>query len=70
MIIVANRTNWARYVMYQALLALLGFVPPILYLIGVANQLWAAFIPALLAGVNLAMLAAFGVRNMKYEFRR
>ena len=32
-IIVANRTNWARYVMYQALLALLGFVPPILYLI-------------------------------------
>lgn len=69
-IIVANRTNWARYVMYQALLALLGFVPPILYLIGVANQLWAAFIPALLAGVNLAMLAAFGDRNIKNEFRR
>lgn len=69
-VIVANRTNWARYVMYQALLALLGFVPPVLYLTGVANQLWAAFIPALLAGINLAMLAAFGDRNIKNEFRR
>lgn len=69
-VIVANRTNWARYVMYQALLALLGFVPPVLYLIGAANQLWAAFIPALLAGINLAMLAAFGDRNIKNEFRR
>lgn len=69
-VILCNRTYWARYVLYQVTLAFFGFVPLILYWTGVARVFWAAAIPAILALASLAALALFGDRSIKNEFAR
>lgn len=69
-LIACNRTNWAGYVLYQVVLAVLGFVPPILYFTGVSTAMIPALIPGFLALSSLVGLAVFGDRSIKSEFRR
>ena len=69
-IILCNRTNWARYVLYQAALAALGFVPLALYAAGAAGNFVMALVPACLAAVSLLVMAVFGDRSIKNEFKR
>ena len=69
-LVVCNRTNWAGYVLYQVVLAVLGFVPAILYFTGVATAMIPALVPGFLALASLVGLAVFGDRSIKNEFRR
>lgn len=69
-LILCNLTNWAGYVLYQIMLALLGFVPIALYFAGFAHVFWASAIPAVMALASLAALFFFGDRTIKNEFVR
>lgn len=69
-LILVDRTNWARYVLYQLALALFGFIPIILYFSGVAQHFLSVFFPTLLAIISLLTLAIFGDRSIKNEFKR
>ncbi|MEG1639549.1 MAG: DUF6320 domain-containing protein, partial [Ruthenibacterium sp.] len=70
LVILCNRTNWAGYVLYQAILAVFGFVPLVLYFTGISHSLVAALIPTLLAFVSIAAMLIFGDKSIKNEFRR
>lgn len=69
-LIVCNRTNWAGYVLYQATLALCGFIPLVLFFTGVSRHFFLALAPALLAATSLLGLFLFGDRSIKNEFKR
>ncbi len=69
-LILANRTNWAGYVLYQVVLAVIGFVPAVLYALGAARFLPGAVVPGMLAAVSLLALFLFGDRSIKSEFKR
>lgn len=68
--ILANRTNWAGYVLYQLVLTVIGFVPAVLYAAGLARFLPGALAPAGLAAASLLGLFIFGDRSIKSEFKR
>ena len=69
-LVICNRTNWAGYVLYQALLAVFGLAMPVLYFTGLAHSLVGAVVPSILAVATLAGMAVFGDRTIKNEFRR
>lgn len=69
-LVLCNLTNWAQYVLYQVVLALLGFVPIALYFFGASQVFWAAAIPAVMALASLIALFLFGDRSIKNEFVR
>lgn len=70
LVILCNRTNWAGYVLYQAILAVFGFVPLVLYFTGLSSSLIAALIPSLLAFASIVAMLVFGDKSIKNEFRR
>ena len=69
-LVMCNRTNWAGYVLYQAVLAVFGLAMPVLYFTGLAHSLVGAVVPSILAVATLAGMAVFGDRTIKNEFRR
>ena len=69
-LVMCNRTNWAGYVLYQAVLAVFGLAMPVLYFTGLAHSLAGAVVPSILAVATLAGMAVFGDRTIKNEFRR
>lgn len=69
-IIIVNRMDWHDYVIYQIMIGLLGFVPVILYAVGVIHY---PIIPIICAGISLASLAGtfiFGEKTVKSELKR
>ena len=69
-LVMCNRTNWAGYVLYQAVLAVFGLAMPVLYFTGLAHSLVGAVVPSILAVATVAGMAVFGDRTIKNEFRR
>ncbi len=69
-LVLINRTNWARYVLYQAVLALFGLAMPVLYFTGIAENAASAFTPGVFSLASIAGLFLFGDRSIKNEFRR
>lgn len=68
--VLCNRTNWASYVLYQVTLAILGFIPLVLYFLEVSQVFLFSAIPAVMAFLSFLILAFFGDRTIKNEFRR
>ena len=58
-LVMCNRTNWAGYVLYQAVLAVFGLAMPVLYFTGLAHSLVGAVVPSILAVATLAGMAVF-----------
>ena len=48
-LVMCNRTNWAGYVLYQAVLAVFGLAMPVLYFTGLAHSLVGAVVPLIAA---------------------
>lgn len=69
-LVLFNRTNWARYVLYQSITAFFGFLPIILYKTGVSDNFIMSIIPTGLAFVCLTITIVFGDRTIKNEFKR
>ena len=50
-LVMCNRTNWAGYVLYQAVLAVFGLAMPVLYFTGLAHSLVGAVVPAVFSAM-------------------
>ena len=68
--VVFNRTNWAQYVLYQVQMGIFGFIPLLLYLLGLSNSLIMVLITASLALASLLVTIVLGDRSIKSEFKR
>lgn len=64
------RTKYSQYVLYQIIVGILGFVPLVLYLTGVANVFILAVIPACLGLASVLACLIFGDKTVKNEFKR
>lgn len=70
LVVLLNATNWARYVMYQVLLSVFGFVPLVLYFLDISqNQIFALITTGFAVSVLVATFV-FGDRTIKNEFKR
>ncbi|MFR3220786.1 MAG: DUF6320 domain-containing protein [Ruthenibacterium lactatiformans] len=64
-LVMCNRTNWAGYVLYQAVLAVFGLTMPVLYFTGLAHSLVGAVVPSILAVATLAGMAGSATGRSK-----
>lgn len=67
---VFNRTNWAQYILYQVLMGIFGFIPLVLYLLGLSRNLVMVLVTAGLGLASLLVMLVFGDRTIKSEFKR
>ena len=65
---VFNPTSWSRYVFYQALVGVFGFVPLILYFLGWAKSLVMVLVTVGLALASLLLTVLFADKRIKNEF--
>ncbi len=68
--IVFNRTSWAQYVFYQCIMAVFGFTPLLLWLLGLADNRIMVIIAVSMALASLLGTIVFGDRTVKSEFKR
>lgn len=68
-LVVFNRTNWVQYVLYQAQMAIFGFIPLVLYLFGLGNIVM-VLVAASLGFASLLITIVFADRSIKSEFKR
>lgn len=68
-IIGIKKMRWYEYVKYITVMIFLGFIPIILYFIGISNSIWASAITALYALLTLAGMFLFSAK-FKNEFVR
>jgi hypothetical protein len=67
---IFSRTSWTQYVFSLAWMALFSFVPLILLLVGIAQNVVLVIITAALGLACLLTLIVFGDRTIKNEFKR
>lgn len=65
-----NRTNWTQYMFSQVWMAVFAFVPLILYLFDIAQNLVMVLITAGFGLASILVMLVFGDRTLKNEFRR
>lgn len=70
MMVIFNRTSWAQYVFYQVLMGVFGFVPLLLYFLGISQSLVMVLITAGLSLASLLVTVVFGDRSLKHDFKR
>lgn len=68
-IIGIKKMRWYEYVKYITVMFFLGFIPIILYFIGISNSIWASAITALYALLTLTGMFLFSAK-FKNEFVR
>ena len=70
MMVVFNRLQWVQYVLYQVIMGLFGFIPLLLYFLGIAHSLVMVLVAAGLGLASILVTMVFGDRSIKTEFRR
>lgn len=70
LMVVFNRTNWAQYIFYQVMIAVFGFVPLVLYLLGIAQNLVMVLVTVGMAFASLLLSLIFGDKSLKTDFKR
>ncbi len=69
-VILINRMDWRNYLLYQFVIALLGFVPLVLYLINISSNPVFVIICTALSALSLLGTGVFGDKTVKSELRR
>lgn len=69
-IILVNRMDWRSYLLYQFVIALLGFFPLILYLLVSAGSPLFIIIATSVSALSLIGTAVFGDKTVKSELKR
>lgn len=69
-IMIFSRTSWAQYVFYQFTIGLLGFIPLVLYFVGVATSIVMVLITAVLGLGSVLVTVVFADSSLKSDFRR
>lgn len=67
---IFNRTNWTQYMFSEIWMAVFAFVPLILYLADIAQNLVMVLVPAGLGIASILAMIVFGDKSLKNEFRR
>lgn len=70
LMVMFNRTSWTQYVFYQFLMGLFGFIPLLLYFLGVAQNLVMVLLTAAFGLASLLVTLVFGDRSFKSDFKR
>lgn len=70
LLMIFSRTKFTQYVFYQILLGIFGFVPLVLYLVGLASNLTMVLLCASLSLACLLVTIIFGDRSVKDDFKR
>lgn len=65
-----NRTNWVQYVFAQVLVGVFSFVPLVLYLFGISQNLVMVLVTSCLGLASILITLVFGDRTIKSEFKR
>lgn len=68
--VVFNRVNWAQYIFYQLVIGVFGFVPLVLYLLDIAQNLVMVLVTAGLALASILLSIIFGDKSLKSDFKR
>jgi RNA polymerase subunit RPABC4/transcription elongation factor Spt4 len=69
-IVYSRKMLWNEYIGYAITLLFLGFIPVILYFIGVSNSIWASGFSALYSFLTLLFMFIFSNKRFKNEFKR
>jgi len=69
-LLTINRLDWRNYLMYQLGIALLGFVPIILYLCGAVDRPLITMIATVISSLTLIGTMIFGERKVESELKR
>ncbi len=69
-IIIVNRIKWNTYVLYQIFIALFGFIPIVLFLMGFINKPLITIIATAISVLTLLVAFIFGDRSVKSELKR
>jgi hypothetical protein len=69
-LIIINRMNWYNYVLYQIAIAILGFIPVILFFCGIIHEPWATTISVVVSFMVLCGTFIFSDKNVKSELKR
>ena len=70
LIVVKKNMLWNEYVGYIIAMIFLGFLPVILYLTGVANEIWASAVSALYSFLTTIGMLVFSNKKFKKEMTR
>ena len=69
-IVLIKKMRWKEYVGFTLAVILLGYLPLLLYLLGISQVLWAAAISALYAFLTLVGMILFSDKSLKNEIIR
>lgn len=69
-IIIKKKMLWNEYIGYTITMIFLGFIPVVLYLIGIANILWPSAVSALYALLTTVGMLLFSKKKFKNELVR
>lgn len=69
-IIIVRRVDMGAFILYFLLIALLGFIPIILKLVGVITVLWPALVSALYSAISLVSIFIFADNATKIELKK
>jgi len=67
---IINRMNWYNYVLYQLAIAILGFIPIILFFCGIIHEPWSTTISVIVSFMVLCGTMIFSDKNVKSELKR
>ncbi|MDD2376056.1 MAG: DUF6320 domain-containing protein [Clostridia bacterium] len=69
-LIIVNRMNWYNYVLYQMAIVILGFIPLILFFLGIIHEPWSTTISVVVSLMILCGTMIFSDKNVKNELKR
>lgn len=69
-IILVNRLEWHKYVIYQLYIAILGFVPIVLILFKIITEPFIPIISTVISGLTLIGIFVFGEKTVTNELKR
>ena len=69
-LIIVNRMNWRNYILYQITIVILGFIPLVLYLIGIIHEPLSTTVSVVVSFVILCGTIIFNDKDVKNELKR
>lgn len=69
-LIIINRMNWYNYILYEIAIAVLGFIPVILFFCGIIHEQWSATISVAISFAVLCGTVIFSDKSVKSELKR
>jgi hypothetical protein len=69
-VLYINRTKWREYMLFQFLITINGFIPVLLYWIGITKIIWPGAVGALYSLLTLLGMMIFADKQFKNELKK